>query len=343
MKSQVKIGIVTLYDSINCGTFLQAYAFWKYLEKNEKVAVNFIKWEHKKKFLKAIRYIKTKHFKAIPFLIKNLIKFDKCGKQIPVNSISSIYDVVFIGSDELWNLTNPSFEHSDILFGKNIRAKKIATYAVSCAQCEKETLKDNKGFRTYGLELSGYSVRDEHTKNILDECGISSVKVVDPTLLISWDKYVPTKRLFGKKYVLVYAFSVDENHKIFIKNFARENDCVTISVGMYQQWCDHNISVSPMEFLWFVKNAEYIFSGTFHGTVFSVLFHKNFYVISAKQNKINDFLKMCALEHRVLDNLILEDLKSGIDYLEVENSLSDIIKESEDYIKYILENAKIKN
>lgn len=43
----------------------------------------------------------------------------------------------------------------------------------------------------------------------------------------------------------------------------------------------------PNEVLYCIKNAEYVLTDSFHGSVFSILFKKNFYVFGRNEGKIN--------------------------------------------------------
>ena len=55
----------------------------------------------------------------------------------------------------------------------------------------------------------------------------------------------------------------------------------------------------PKEFLNLVKNAELVVTSSFHGTVFSILFNKNFYALNGKNDfRIHGLLKILGLEDR---------------------------------------------
>ena len=58
---------------------------------------------------------------------------------------------------------------------------------------------------------------------------------------------------------------------------------------------DQGADLGPKEFLYYMDNAEFIVTNSFHGTVFSVIFQKEFYVeIENKKQRnvrIEDMLK----------------------------------------------------
>ena len=120
-----------------------------------------------------------------------------------------------------------------------------------------------------------------------------------------------------------------------IVNFSKVNRLKTVSVTKYFSWCDKNIVASPGEFLGYVKNAKYVITGTFHGSVFSILMKKNFVVYLNNGNKILDLLSDYHLENRIVqsNNSIEEILQTKIDYDEVYKLLEDNKMQSVTYIK----------
>ena len=57
---------------------------------------------------------------------------------------------------------------------------------------------------------------------------------------------------------------------------ARAEDLKIVTFGNYNTWCDLNLPYDPLLFLSIYDKADYIITNTFHGTVFSILYHKNF-------------------------------------------------------------------
>jgi polysaccharide pyruvyl transferase WcaK-like protein len=79
--------------------------------------------------------------------------------------------------------------------------------------------------------------------------------------------------------------------------------------------------ISPFEFLWFIRNARYVITNSYHGTIFSILFEKNFIAIppQGKSKRILDLLDLIGLKKRVLHNYcninkLLQILMEEIDY-----------------------------
>jgi len=64
-----------------------------------------------------------------------------------------------------------------------------------------------------------------------------------------------------------------------IRSFAAKKSLKIISIGYYNNWADINIAgVDPFSWLAYFKNASYVFTSTFHGALFSVIYNKKFFV-----------------------------------------------------------------
>ena len=107
--------------------------------------------------------------------------------------------------------------------------------------------------------------------------------------------------------------------------------------------------VGPSEFLSYIKNAAYVITDSFHGTVFSVLFNKQFVVYNRYNNKnknstnsrIDTLLLKIELENRrVINNCSTEEsvniLLGAIDYSKVNFKVSELKSESIEYLKCVL-------
>ncbi len=161
-----------------------------------------------------------------------------------------------------------------------------------------ETLSDRKCFGPTTLEfikeknaeefiknginnLKDISVRDENSKNIIETLSDrKAILVCDPVILYGYIKEKENfNKKFNEKYILVYSYDNNmnkENEINNIKNFAKEHDCKIYSVGFYHEWCDKNINCDPIELLEYIRNAEYVLTDTFHGTVMSLIMNTQF-------------------------------------------------------------------
>lgn len=243
-----------------------------------------------------------------------------------------IFDLVVIGSDEVFNATTPSWwGFSTQLFGDVKNAKHVVTYAASCGHTTYD------GVQKYGIvdelksamgNLEHISVRDENTADFVEKIlNIKPTLNVDPVFISNFDQFIPVAK-FRKPYLLVYAYSnriSDENEIEAIKQYAKKNDLDILCVGMQQRWCKYNIAASGFELLAYVKGAECIVTDTFHGTVFSIKYNKRFSTIirESNRNKLGGLLQQFNLMSRCVNNI--DDFERIMDISVDYSIINDII------------------
>lgn len=341
----MKIGIITPYDSSNFGAFLQAYASKSLLEKYGH-EVYFIKLrdskELKRFFLGDKSNIKSfisRYFfnRQKYYIFQNAVK--QAFHTIDFKDVDkSRFDAIIIGSDEVWNV-NKEFYRQKCFYGIGYNVSKKIAYAPSCGTAK---LKDYKNFNYIKDGISNLTAvfpRDEQTKMIAESLtGKKYTTVFDPTLLIDWTD-INSSFNINKRYVLVYGYSFNSKEREYIKKFAKKHGAIIISICMKHIWCDLNVNCSPLEFLLFIKGAEYVITKTFHGTIFSILNKKNFITLKGSQ-KITDLLNKLLLSNRLVDvqNYKYEEFEKKLEEkINFDESYSVIIKERENSIKKLLE------
>ncbi|MGG7214901.1 polysaccharide pyruvyl transferase family protein [Clostridium nigeriense] len=323
----MKICIITIYNSMNYGAYMQAYATYSLLTAEGH---DVYMYETEKRDLPFyIHALHLRDLKNFLFNFKLLKKYVKDWKEFKiVRDLNDTYDLVIIGSDELWNVDNYNFSHEGYYIGKGINSKEIITYAVSANTCTLERFCEVYGKGKNILEnLDGIGVRDKNTLEIASKCSnIVPTEVLDPTFLPNSYKESST---YVDDYILIYGyyFTEEEKEKItIIKNIMKKK---IVSVGFKHDWCDLNIPCSPLEFVSYVKNASFVITSTFHGTVFSIMNNKQFATFARKNSKIHDVLKKFNLEKRNITsnncNLIVNNF---IEYDKVNSIIKARKKES---------------
>jgi len=343
----MNITIVTVYNSENCGSYLQAYAMSKYLaEKGNNV--RFLKRpsfgsSHSSLSIlnESIKCAIRKHFGQIRLILQRHQNFNAALKDFNVVSVAEAKkntDMFLLGSDTIWDFTYVYFRKNYLLYtGKVLGEKKFAVYAASCANTTTENIK------TYSIDMSGLkkakgiSVRDRATHDVLYNCvGLESQIVVDPTLLIEKEEY---QSLVGKpivdRYVLVYCFGrIDEPLKNEITMYAKKNELKIITLGSYEKWAYRCIPASPQAFLTYYNSAECVITNTFHGTIFSTIYHRQFLAVTSNKNKITEYLNATGLAGRICDKpeIMAEVMHKKIDYVAFDERLSEIRNVSRQFL-----------
>ena len=252
-------------------------------------------------FFEAARTLKFKEFEK---------RYIKTRFDIPyIEDISNDYDFFVVGSDQVWN---PYFAFSEFpgMFLESVpRAKKIS-YAASIAITAIPPIHPQfiEMWRRGISEFNRISVREESSIKIIKELtGRDAIRLLDPTLLLTpeeWLEIAQKPSWFNEKYqrgyILTYYFR-NEPHPI-IKTIAKKLNLPVINLLDWDNYW-HYI-VGPEEFIYLFANASLIFTHSFHGTAFSILFKKPFvnleiYGAANISTRIPEILKMFNLEDRI--------------------------------------------
>lgn len=357
----MKIGIVTYHRTNNYGACLQAVATRVVLEQmgHEVYYVDY--WPNYHKEMYAL-FPKTKFFKLslrgkLSFLL-SLIKYYSSKKRRIENfekffqthiypycrPVDDSFDVVVYGSDQIWRKQKALGSYNPFYFGKNnIRTQRHISYAASMG-----ILPDNDADRAKVKELVSHldkiSVREEGLRQLLLSLGHTDVtQSLDPTLLLSseqWDRYLPTEPYNGKKYVLVYmlrakAFDLNE-----IKKFADAKGLELIVFHGYaaSEETEKNLTTEgPYEFVRLIKNADYVFTASFHGLAFSIIYGKQFFTsFKTNSERASSLLNLLGLTDRLLPvQSEIPQSFTRIDYEEVRKKLQVKRNESLSYLTEI--------
>lgn len=116
--------------------------------------------------------------------------------------------------------------------------------------------------------------------------------------------------------------------------YAHSKNLILISALRYLEWCDYNIGESPFEVLAYFDAAEFIITDTFHGTMFSVIFEKDFLVTSVTSRKLDEILCLFHVKERVISacDEIGKMMSTHINYDLVNQILIKKVQESKDFL-----------
>lgn len=191
----------------------------------------------------------------------------------------------------------------------------------------------------YLSKFKTISVRDENSFEIIKKLtGIEPEINLDPVLISNYDEEMIDNVKY-KNYILLYAYSnrINKYEGKIIKEYAKENNKIIISIGGYEEVADYNIVVNPFELFAYFKHADLVITDTFHGSIFSIKNHSNYFTIVRKsnENKVVDLLKRLKQENR-----IITDIKEIYNFYENDFSETDKIINYETIkaIEYLKEN-----
>lgn len=254
------------------------------------------------------------------------------------------YDVYCVGSDQVWNpgcFTNlsPYF----VSFAP--KGKRRISYASSFGVKELPVSACEK-YKELLMQMDAIGVREDTGVNIVDGLiGRIAVKVADPTLLLTAEEWLSIARyekVPAEKYILLYVLKDSEYIKQIALEISRRKELKVVRICKEAYKQEKKLSgiidildAAPDDFLGLIDKAEMILTNSFHGTVFSILFRKEFYTILNPKNDNNtrqiSLLRDMGLEERIVfEGEFVE--KNRIDYYECSCKLNSLIKKSEAYL-----------
>lgn len=257
------------------------------------------------------------------------------------------YDVVVIGSDEVFNFNqNTFYGFSTQLFGDVKNAKKVISYAGTFGTTTLDII-DKCGVREEVVNAMGkmtaISVRDANSFNVVKNLlGKEPTLNVDPVLIFDYKKYAIEPK--EKDYIVVYSYPNRFNGKEevnAIRQFAKQKRKKLISICFYFPWCDETVIPHPFEVLGYMKNADYIVTDTFHGSVMSMKFNKQFVALVRDSNmqKLTSLLNQFGLSDRICKSPkeVVNRMEGPIDYKEVNAKIEMETNKAIKYLKSSLE------
>jgi len=264
--------------------------------------------------------------------------------------ISNKYDTIVIGGDQLWNCKINYYNANNFLPFINEPSRKVV-YAASLAQD-----KMRSGFENEFSKLAGsfgyITAREQTGAEIIQELTGREVPVIlDPAFLLKeseWDALCEKKVPPSKRFLFMYQVQMDTELIDFAKRIAKEKglQIIVCSFPHYKYiGCKFNPFISPERWLFYMRHADYVVTDAFHGTVFSIIFQKDFTTYLSSYGKdtgsrITDLLKTYHLQNRLLSCGACDT--GSIDYCPINSQIIQQRKEAERHINMMLhlENRK---
>ena len=341
-----KVGIVTHYNnSRNYGGVLQAYALCKVLNDYgahcEQIPYAYIGSSKETDRIGIAKFFDdTSKRVAYRILQKTFHQRLSVFKQfreemIPHNSntftddtlpkAADAYDVFVTGSDQVWN---PRYYHPGYFLSFVPPTKKKVSYAasisaMSLSEDEKRIFQDSLA------DFSAISVREKSDTELIGNLVRPHVEwVLDPTLLLSgeeWNQIVPKKKV-SEKYVFTYFLGEGKQERTIAKQYAQMHKLKLVSIPYVQgefRWCDFGFgdikmtAANPAEFISLIRDAECVFTDSFHAVAFSCIYQKTVFAFARQDHpgmstRLSSIMAMFGLE-RFLCN---KQAKMNLSYIE---------------------------
>lgn len=299
-----RINLLTIHWGRSFGAVFQTYATCRILENlGHKVTVINLSspsFEKTKWKWQNIKYAIT-NFRFDRFKKKYFSKLTNKGTSISDIKLPEA-DVTIVGSDQVWNRDitkeNALTFFLDFVPQNQKRISLASSFGKSVWQEDKsfsKVVKENL------QKFTGITVRESSGKEIIESTfGGSATQVLDPTLALG-----DFANLIDKKQ------NISQIYPFILCNKQEEYDLVNelsslldIKVFKRNFWNVY-LSNSPKVWLNRIRNSEYIVTDSFHGLAFSILFHKQFFMLCGdpqKFTRIQSCLELFGLQDRFVRN-----------------------------------------
>lgn len=371
-----KVGIMTHHRYYNQGTMLQAYALQRKIEllgyQAELIDYKEVKYRpiYERIKNKILHPIKT--VKEISILVnartnsdkiqKSKNKYDEFYNNIKISSKKYTsekqlkedlpeYDIYMVGSDQTWNPYLPI--NTDAYYLSFVPDNKTrVSYAPSIGGKDIPEEK-NKVIKLELIKFKHISCRESKGCKLLEKILDRKVEeVLDPTFLLpieEWKKISKTTLEEDEKYMICYFLGDVKNN---IKNAERTAKLLGLKpyyIYTYDSRIKKNLNylydVGPAEFLGLIRNAQFVCTDSFHGSVFSIIFNKQFFSFTKRKdkgvsdnNRIYELLKLFNLNNRYIsqEKIVKNSDISKIDYKNVNSILNNRKIQSEEFLEKCL-------
>lgn len=316
----MKIYIITIHCIHNFGSVFQSYGLVKYLRnigydaeiidyrpdyyrkgrnifrKYASIALN--PFAYYKQYYLYLDFIKN-NLNVTPIVYHTLED---------LNSLQSADALFIAGGDQIWNSFHPCGRDDayKLVFA---RGKYKLAYGTSMGR-NKFTREELEGLKTKIEDFEEIGLREQSTVPMLRPyCKCNVYHAADPVLLLDkneYMKFVGTKRLIEEPYLLMYLADSSALLNSTIEAIANKRKLKVVHVCGFSKKCrcDYFLkSTGPADLLNLIYYSDFVVSASFHATLFSIIFHKQFCTLlpeAATNTRIEDALSFFELKDRIV-------------------------------------------
>lgn len=342
------VGILTFHFADNYGAVLQCYALRKVInciQGYKAEIINYIpaKYIYPKHWENAYtrQKFKEKRKRFDEFLEK------QCGMSEEVCTYidGKQYDYYCVGSDQVWNT---SFLCKEYFFPHVFPETKRIAYAASVGIAANSCHLNKELFSRYLPEFKAVSVREEEHVELIEKLsGKRCERVLDPTLLLKSNDYgsiICESILREEKFIFFYwlthsnpAPGVELANKLSrLYNIPVVHSLLNAPSYMFNKDGGCMFYEGIENFLWYVKNAQFIVTNSYHGTIFSIHFRRPFYTFieSSMRSRIDTLMGIVDIRDRVVEKYFAINFQpEDVDFTTLQGTIEVERKKSLDFLK----------
>lgn len=285
----------------------------------------------------------------------NFIKTKPINSYKQLQMIAKDYSALLVGSDQIWHPLNLGSHFYTLEWGTKYQ-HRIA-YAPSFGVSNIPTIQ-KKGTIRYLNDFSFLSCREQAGVDIIKfMTGKEASLVLDPTLLHSaedWDIMLHhPQKIINEPYIFTYFLGNNPDQRDFVNRLKKETGIKIVFLPHLDEIISSDMNfgdfqlfnIGPSEFFSLIKNANYVCTDSFHGTVFSILNKKKFVTFNrykegkgSTNSRIKSLFNILKLnsQHFSSNDSVEKLIKTNIDYNSVNNYLAEYRKQSIQYLNTAL-------
>lgn len=263
------------------------------------------------------------------------------------------YSSILLGSDQLWLPQNIAADYYTLRFAEAVNKVTYAT-SFGVSELPENIIENAKDFLS---KIDSISVREQTGQRIVKELTGREVPILcDPTLLLTaaeWLEIQAKDPIVSEPYIFCYYFAESMHEREKAKELAKLTGCKLVCIPHLNyrikgddEYADIKIyNIGPEDWVNLVRNARYVCTDSYHGTVFSIIYNKDFFIFregskpdpmkyQSTSSRFESLLNAFDLKDRILyGNVDLEKiLSSHIDYSKAEKTLGELRQQAVDFL-----------
>lgn len=245
-------------------------------------------------------------------------------------------DMLIVGSDQIWRPGVNNVLHNYFCgFAKGSSVKRIS-YAASFA-LDKWPF-NSKVTQEAEILINEFQAVSVRENNAVEFCRqylhVDAQWVLDPTFLLEKEHYmrlcmnIPISK---NKIIVAYLLDQDEDKIKMTEFVAKKMECKVLFMSADSVKKEDSVE----KWLACFRDAEYVITDSFHGTVFSIIFNKNFYCFNNPQRgnaRMESLKQLTGLHSRFIHKSVLK-LEDKIDYASVSSRIAEMKEISLKFLK----------
>ena len=359
------IGIITWHYYHGFGCALQAYALQEVLNSlgYDVQIINYRNFRNRhlcdskwKEIAKTYIAHVTKHIK-LHFFNRYKYSFELFRDEYlnqtrrfddDLSDLSSFikFNTVVCGSNQIWapNVFNPVYMADFVEADTSIisYSASIGLNYIPDELCDV--------YRKLLLRFHRISVRETKGNELLKtRCGIDSIVTLDPTFLLPLDRYIeieeePCASGLNCGYIFCFFLNSDHDYASRVIEFNKNKHLKIVGYSKKiddSSWMEVHNEFGPREFLWITHNASYVFTDSYHGCIFALLYNKDFFAFKRflDTDEICQNSRIYQLDYYfgIANRILNERQIPRENYLDYSKINAAIEKLKSDSLKYLIE------